>query len=226
MGSFVPQTDDIDSRNLGHELRRLREVWWWLLLLGILLMAGGTAAVVYPLMSSVNFIIVLGTILIIGGVAIIIASIWTGRWSAFLVHLLVGILYVMLGIAIRDAPVESLAVLTLLVAAFFIVAGLFRSVAALVERFPLWGWTLLNGVITTLAGIVIYDTYPYSALWVIGLMVGLELIFNGWTWIMLALVIRRIPPYPHGLLLSSSSFRGDWLRAGLLSSSSGSPRDK
>jgi uncharacterized membrane protein HdeD (DUF308 family) len=63
-----------------------------------------------------------------------------------------------------------------------------------VERFPQWGWALLNGVVTLIAGIIIYDAFPSSAMWVIGLLVGLEMIFNGWTWIMLALSIRQLNP--------------------------------
>ena len=80
----------------------------------------------------------------------------------------------------------------MLIAAFFIVVGIFRIVVSLVERFPQWGWALLNGAITLIAGIIIYVAYPSSALWVIGLLVGLEMIFNGWTWIMLSLSIRRL----------------------------------
>ena len=57
----------------------------------------------------------------------------------------------------------------------------------------LWRWALLNGVITFLAGVVIYRNFPDSAVWVIGLLVGLELLFHGWTWIMLSLAIRTIP---------------------------------
>ena len=75
-------------------------------------------------------------------------------------NLLVGILYVMAGMAIRDAPVESSALLTMFIAAFFIVVGIFRVVVSLVERFPQWGWALLNGVVTLLAGVIIYDTFP------------------------------------------------------------------
>jgi uncharacterized membrane protein HdeD (DUF308 family) len=75
----------------------------------------------------------------------------------------------------------------------FIVMGAFRTLAALMIRFPQWGWALLNGVITLLAGIVIYRQLPLDALWVIGLLVGLEMLFNGWTWIMLACAIRRLP---------------------------------
>jgi uncharacterized membrane protein HdeD (DUF308 family) len=82
--------------------------------------------------------------------------------------------------------------MTIVIAVSFIVLGVFRSIGALVLRFPQWGWALLNGVITLLAGILIYRQLPFDALWIIGLLVGLEMLFNGWTWIMLALVLRRI----------------------------------
>jgi uncharacterized membrane protein HdeD (DUF308 family) len=80
-----------------------------------------------------------------------------------------------------------------LLAAFFIVAGLFRIAAALVVRFPRWGWALLNGVVTLMLGVIIYKRFPGDALWVIGILVGVEMLFHGWTWIMLSLAIRKIP---------------------------------
>jgi uncharacterized membrane protein HdeD (DUF308 family) len=147
----------------------------------------------YPFVTSVGVVMVLGILLIVSGAFTIIGAFWAGKWSALLLQLLVGILYVMAGLAIRDTPVESAALLTMFIAAFFIVVGLFRIIVALVERFSQWGWALLNGVVTLLAGIVIYDTFPLSALWLIGVLVGLELIFNGWTWIMLSLVLRKLP---------------------------------
>jgi uncharacterized membrane protein HdeD (DUF308 family) len=172
-------------------LEDVRKHWWLFLLLGIVLLLSGIVVIGYPLVSSVGAVMVLGVVLIISGIFTIVGAFWAGKWSALMLQLLVGILYVMTGLAIRDAPVESTALLTMFVAAFFIVVGLFRVIVSLVERFPQWGWALLNGIVTLMAGVIIYDTYPVSALWVIGLLVGLELIFNGWTWIMLSLVIRQ-----------------------------------
>jgi uncharacterized membrane protein HdeD (DUF308 family) len=88
---------------------------------------------------------------------------------------------------------QSAAALTLFIAAFCIVAGIFRTVAALAIRFPYWGWSLLNGMITFLLGVIIYRQFPASAIWVLGLLVGLEMLFHGWTWIMLSLAIKKIP---------------------------------
>lgn len=174
----------------GAELEAVRKHWWLFMVLGILLVLGGIVAVACPFVSSLAAVMVLGIILIVAGIFTIIGAFWAGKWSALLLQLLVGVLYVVAGMAIRDTPVESTALLTMFIAAFFIVVGIFRIVVSLVERFPQWGWALVNGVITLLAGLIIYDTYPFSALWVIGLLVGLELIFGGWTWIMLSLVMR------------------------------------
>jgi uncharacterized membrane protein HdeD (DUF308 family) len=182
----------------GQEMENARKHWWMFMLLGVVLMLGGVIAITYPCVSSVGVVMVLGIILIISGVFTIIGAFWAGKWSGLFLQLLVGILYIMAGLAIRDSPVESTALLTMFIAAFFIVVGIFRIVVAVIERFPQWGWALINGVITLLAGLIVYDTYPLSALWLVGLLVGLELLFNGLTWFMLSMVIRKLPEVTAG----------------------------
>ena len=82
--------------------------------------------------------------------------------------------------------------LTKFIAIFLIVSGLFRSVSALFLQFHDWGWVLLNGVVTLLLGIIINRQMPEAALWVIGLFIGIEMIFNGWSWVMLAIGLKTI----------------------------------
>ena len=178
---------------LGHELGRLKSHWWWFLSLGILLVIGGIVALACPFTTSTLVVMIMGAVLIISGVIMVVGAFWAGTWSAFFLQLFVGILYVMAGMVIRDVPLESVAILTLFIAAAFIVIGIFRIVVSLTERFPQWGWSLLNGIVTMVAGLIIYDAFPSSSLWVIGLLVGLELLFNGWTWIMLSLTMRALP---------------------------------
>jgi uncharacterized membrane protein HdeD (DUF308 family) len=176
-----------------HELQHLRSHWWWFLLLGFLLVACGTTAVILPAVYTVAAVMVLAVVFMVAGLATIVGSFWAGKWSGFLVQLLVGILYVAAGFVISDKPLVSIVLITVFIAVSFIVMGAFRALAAMLIRFPQWGWALLNGVITLLAGIVIYRHLPETAFWVIGLLVGLEMLFNGWTWIMLAYEIRSIP---------------------------------
>jgi uncharacterized membrane protein HdeD (DUF308 family) len=182
-----------ESILIPHELERLRAEWWWFLVLGILLAVSGLVALVYPLVASVAVVVVLGMVLLISGVATVITSFWAGRWSAMLLQLLIGIFYAVLGFLIMDAPLESTTALTLVVAAMLIVVGSMRSIAALMLRFPQWGWSLLSGVLTTLVGLVIFKNLPDDAVWVIGTLVGIQLIFDGWFWIMLAVAVRRLP---------------------------------
>jgi uncharacterized membrane protein HdeD (DUF308 family) len=184
------------AQDLRHELSHLRSHWWWFTLLGGLLALCGTAAIVFPHLTVITTFAVttlVGMLLMLGGVATIISAFWAGRWSGLLLQLLVGLLYVAAGFVVTADPVVSALAMTVFAAVSFVILGTFRVIAALLLRFPQWGWALLNGVVTLLAGIVIYRNLPYDAFWVIGLLVGLEMLFNGWTWIMLSLALRTVP---------------------------------
>lgn len=181
------------ARAIQHELRQLRDEWWWFLVLGILLMVCGAVALIYPLIASLAAVVVLGMSLLVSGVATIAGAFWAGKWSGMLLQLLVGIFYTVLGFIIMDTPIASTVSLTLVVAAMFMVVGMMRSVAALSIRFPQWGWSLLSGALTTLVGVAIYKNLPETALWAVGTLIGIQLLFDGWFWIMLAAAIRRIP---------------------------------
>jgi uncharacterized membrane protein HdeD (DUF308 family) len=184
------------QQEIRHEFEHLRSHWWWLLVLGAILVACGTAAIVVPAATaaaSLIAVLFLGVSLMLAGIVTIVSAFWIGRSSGFLIHLLVGLVYLAAGFVVTDHPVASTVVITTFVSVTFIVLGAFRTVGAQLIRYPQWGWSLLNGVITMLAGIVIYRHLPEDALWVIGLLVGLEMLFNGWTWIMLGLAIRNLP---------------------------------
>lgn len=178
------------------EFQHLRTRWLCLFLVGVLLVVGGTASLVTPIVTlstSVAAMIVLGVSLIVGGICTISASFWAGKTTALLLNLFIGILYIVAGFVITDAPLRAAAMMAAFIAALFIVGGLFRIVAAVLLRFPHWGWTLLNGLVTLICGVAIYRHFSRSALWVVGLLVGIEMLLHGWNWIVLALAVRRIP---------------------------------
>jgi uncharacterized membrane protein HdeD (DUF308 family) len=185
-------TDATETPAVRHELHALRNQWWCFLLLGLSLVVLGTMCIVDPFVPSLASIFVLGFLLIAGGIIQIVSSFWAGKWSGMLVHVLIGVLYGVVGYMIVDAPGITMLVLTKFIAIFLIVSGLFRIVSALVTRFRDWGWVLLNGGVTLLLGIIINRQLPEAALWVIGLFVGIEMLFNGWGWIMMALGLRTV----------------------------------
>jgi uncharacterized membrane protein HdeD (DUF308 family) len=177
------------------ELQRLRSFWFWFLALGIAMVVFGTIAISWACLTTITVTAtwLFGFLLLAGGIAEIINSFWAGRWSGMLIHLLIGVLYTVVGFMIIEQPENSALQLTLIIAIFLIISGIFRVVFALSERFTGWPWVMLNGAVTLLLGLLIYKQWPASGLWVIGLFVGIEMIFNGWSWVMLAFGLRRLP---------------------------------
>jgi uncharacterized membrane protein HdeD (DUF308 family) len=115
-----------------------------------------------------------------------------GNWAGFFLHLLVAILFGITGVLILLKPVISAEAATYLMSLFFLVAGLFQLVYALWTHLPGWGWQALNGIIASVLGVLILAQWPVSGLWVIGLFVGIDLIFYGWSWVALALDLRKM----------------------------------
>ena len=102
-----------------------------------------------------------------------------------------GVLYLVLGVMFLRHPGEALVAVTLLLACGLMIGGLFRIIGSLMYQFPNWGWTLANGVINLLLGIFIYSQWPFDSFMILGLFVGIDLIFTGWTWVMLALAVKK-----------------------------------
>jgi len=177
------------------ELQSLQKHWYWFLALGIAMLLIGTFAITSACIVSVTVTItwLVGFLILGGGIAQVASAFTVGRWSGTLVHLLLGVLYAVVGMMIIEEPADSAVRLTLMLALFLIVSGMFRVVSSLIERYPGWGWVLLNGSITLLLGLLIKKQWPLSGLWVIGLFAGIDLILNGWSWIMLAVAARRVP---------------------------------
>jgi len=192
MATVSPRPDDNETRK---ELHLLNEYWPWFLTMGIAMVALGSFAIGWACLVTLTVAAtwLFGFVLLASGVAVIINSFWSGKWSGMLLHLLMGILYVVVGVIIIDQPLESALNLTLLIALFLMVSGIFRMVFAIIERFSGWGWVLLNGGVSLMLGLIIYKEWPASGLMVIGLFIGIDLIFNGWAWIMLSLAARNAP---------------------------------
>jgi uncharacterized membrane protein HdeD (DUF308 family) len=179
-------------RVLRHELEAIRGNWGWILTLGIVLIVVGTVAIGMPLVSSLATIVTLSALLVVGGVVQLVGAFWTRDWSGFFLSLLMGVLYLVVGLMFLRHPGEALVAVTLLLACGFMVGGLFRIIGSLMYRFPFWGWTLLGGAINLALGIYIYSLWPFDSLIIPGLFVGIDMIFTGWTWVVLALAVRKL----------------------------------
>jgi uncharacterized membrane protein HdeD (DUF308 family) len=179
-------------RVLRHELEAIKGNWGWILALGIVLIIVGTLAVAIPLVASLATALVLGWLLLMGGIAQLVGAFWTRDWSGFFLSLLIGVMYLVLGLMFLRAPVKAELMMTLLLACGLIIGGLFRIIGSLMYQFPNWGWTLVGGAINLVLGLLIWQQLPEAALWVIGLFVGIDMIFTGWTWVMLSLAVKNL----------------------------------
>jgi uncharacterized membrane protein HdeD (DUF308 family) len=92
------------------------------------------------------------------------------------------------------SPLNAAVSLTLLIALLLIFSGAMRIGVALFHNFEHRWWVLLNGLVSLILGIVIYKDWPESSLWLIGLFIGIEMIFYGWSLVMLGFAAKNLPP--------------------------------
>ena len=174
-------------------LQSLRKRWGWFLALGIVLVFLGMIALgssVFMTLATMEFV---GWLMILGGVLQTAHACSCKSWGGFFIDLLTGILYVVVGFMVVANPGTTAVALTLLIAMFLTFGGIFRIMVALVVRFQNWIWLLLHGVVNLLLGIAIWRQWPLSGLWVIGLFVGIDMLFNGWSLVMLGLAAKNLP---------------------------------
>ena len=167
--------------------------WGLFLVWGILLVILGTIAISTSILTTMVTMIFLGSLLVIGGVVIAFDAFTFWRrhlWSNFFLSLLIGVMYFIAGLYLIENPITGSISLTLILGAFYIVVGVFRILTSLTARQPKWGWNFFSGIIALLLGTMIMASWPKSGLYIIGLFVGIDLLFLGWVYVMGALSAR------------------------------------
>ena len=182
---------DLEMR-LADTRRMITEKWGWFLALGIVLILAGLAAIAFPLLGSIAVKIMLGWLFLIGGVMMILHAFSAQAWQGFLWSLLIGILYVVAGGYLAFFPLTGLLTLAILLVILFLAEGIFETIMAFqVRPHEGWGFLLLSGIAAILVGLLIALDLPGSATWALGLLVGINLLFSGWSYIFLALAGRK-----------------------------------
>jgi uncharacterized membrane protein HdeD (DUF308 family) len=167
------------------------QYWGWFLAFGIALLALGVAAVARAVTATVATMLFFGWLLVLASVIEIAQAIMVGHWAGFFYHLLAAVLFGVVGLIIVTRPTISAEVVTVFMAMFFLIGGLFQLVASVALALPGWGWQAADGIITFVLGVLVLVEWPTSGLWLIGLFVGIDLIFYGFGWIALALGLRQ-----------------------------------
>jgi uncharacterized membrane protein HdeD (DUF308 family) len=165
----------------------------WLVALGAVTILAGMVAVALPLAAGVTFAWFVGVVLLVVGILQFVGA-WRARaWGGQTADLVGGVLYVVAGILAVAFPMAMLAVLALAIAIFLMLRGAYQTWAALrIKPARGWGWLLFGGVLALVLGLLLLLGWPDKTVWVIGLFVGIELIFTGWTYAFLGVGIRGI----------------------------------
>jgi len=172
--------------------RELIQYWGWFLAFGIGLLLLGIAAVARSVTATVATMVFFGWLLVMASGIEIAQAVMVWKWAGFFYHLLAAILFGVTGLLLVTKPTVSAEVATVFIASFFMIGGLFQLLASLAIALPGWGWQAADGIITFVLGALILVQWPASGLWVIGLFLGIDLIFYGCAWIALAFGLRTI----------------------------------
>ncbi|MBY0558717.1 HdeD family acid-resistance protein [Hyphomicrobium sp.] len=165
--------------------------WWGAMLLGAVFVAAGLFLLGDVVAATVISAVVIGIVLLIAGVSEAIQAFSAPHWRGFLLRILIGALYAVCGLMLVTDPGRASIILALVFALSLIASGAVRIVQA-VEYWQWAGWLLLfSGVVGIAAGLVILSKWPVSGLWVLGLVVGIDLLLHGLWWISLGSRLRH-----------------------------------
>jgi uncharacterized membrane protein HdeD (DUF308 family) len=157
--------------------------FWICVLLGLVMIAAGILVLGDIMLVTLISTIFIGWVAIIAGAFEVVHAFWTKGWGGFVWQVLLGILYIAVGVVLVGQPVASALILTYVLGLVLAVSGFVRILLGITH----WreaGWImLLSGVFGVLAGIVILTGFPMTGLWVLGFLLGVDLISHGLGWL-------------------------------------------
>lgn len=179
-------TQSIDSMLL----RRVKKHSRLTIAMAIVILLMGVFAMASPFLVGVSLAIALGFMLIIGGAGQLLFAL---KAQAGLFSIILAALTILAGAFMVSKPGSILATMTLILAIYFLVSGVFEVLIALqIKPTRGWGWALFNGAASVFLGTIIWSQFPVSGTWTIGLLIGIKLFLSGWTLLMFGLIARSI----------------------------------
>ena len=165
----------------------------WSIALSVLMLLAGVLAIVLPPIAGIAVVLVVAWLLMFSGAVHLVFAWYTRTTGGFVWELLLGILYIFVGVYTLVHPVAGLAALTLVLAIYLVAEGVLELILSFRLR-PLPGsnWLFFDGIVTLILAILIWRTWPSSSEWVIGMLVGISMLFSGAARLSLSLAARRM----------------------------------
>jgi len=155
---------------------------------GVIVLLMGILAMGSPFIVGVSLVVAVGFLLIIGGVGQLVFAL---KARAGLFSIIMAILTVLAGGYMVSNPGVALATMTMVLAIYLVVSGVFESIIAFqVKPMKGWGWALFSGAVSVLLGAMIWRQFPVSGIWTVGTLIGIKLFFSGWTVLIFGLTAR------------------------------------
>jgi uncharacterized membrane protein HdeD (DUF308 family) len=165
----------------------------WSLVLSVLMIVTGALAIALPMVAGFAVTGIVGWLLIFSGILHLVLALSGGGATAVVWEILLGVVYGAIGFYLLANPVAGLESLTLAIAVYLFVEGIVEFALSFQLRHRTGAaWLLVDGIITLLLSVMIWTTYPSSAAWVVGTLVGISMLFSGITRVMLSRSIRRL----------------------------------
>jgi uncharacterized membrane protein HdeD (DUF308 family) len=174
-----------------HLVEPLRANWGWIVALGVIYVIGGIIALESVVTATVASVFVVGIIMLVAGIAEVVHAFRIKSWGGFLLWFVLGGLYIVAGVVTFTNPALAAAVLTFALGFLLIASGITRLILAFSVQTGM-AWIILSGLISLFLGGVILAHWPFSSLYVLGLFLGIDLIFIGVSRIALGLGLRRV----------------------------------
>lgn len=170
---------------------------FWFIALGVIVFLAGGLAAANLFAATVISVLFVGGMMIAGGILEIVHAFGIKSWGSFILWFLTGVLYTIAGILTFYNPLLATAILTLLIAISLIAAGVTRIWAGISQRHSRgWAWMVAAGILTLLVGLLIMLRWPVNSLWVLGIFLAVDLMFQGLAYITYGLGLRRHPAVP------------------------------
>lgn len=178
----------------------LRKHSTWFIVYGVVMVLLGLFAIAAPGVATLAVTLMIGWLLLIGGAFGLFAVI-SGGTSApgFWWNLFTAIVYILAGLCVLTRPVAGVLTLTIILAAYLLAGGVMRIFLAVGYRAQIpgaWVWLLISSVVDIALSLIIMMDLPGSAAWVLGLLVGINLLMMGVSIVMVAMSVRRSLPKP------------------------------
>jgi len=174
-------------------INEIRSSWGWFLTAGIGLLVLGAICIIGSVAATFATILVVGWLLLFGGVVALVHAFRMRTWSGFFLFFVTALLRGFTGYLLIRYPLAGAVTFTLVLASFFVVGGLFRTIGAAMMKFPNWGWIVFSGVVSVVLGIMLLVQMPVSSLWFLGFAVGVEMLVDGGSLIGFATAIHSLP---------------------------------